>query len=181
MGEFRFQDFLLILIVIAIVAGILIYLYLLNKSLNGTKNSAKNMELEERRGSIKVTCVSGFMPYKYRLFFETLKKAMPANYIILPNIAIELLFQRAYRKELQLEGEYLSFCVFNTDFVPILAISLTDFTDVSDTVFRLTESQKKLIQSAGIPVMEYEIRDSYSIDELRRSLAKAMNPLYIGN
>jgi len=177
-GEFDFERFLPILIIAIIAIGLVIYVVFLSRALNGKKGDPKDQELEERRGSIKVSRVSGFMPFKYRKFYEALKSALPSKYIIVPNIAIELLFQRAYRKELRLEGEYLSFCVFTAEFAPVLAIALQDFTDAGDAVFRLTTSQKKLIQSAGIPVMEYEIRDTYSIDDLRLALARAMNPLF---
>lgn len=179
LGDFSFESILPIIIVVAIVIAIIIYLYLLNKGLNSGQGDSKNIELEERRASIKVSRVSGFMPDKYRTFYEVLKKAMPSNYIILPNIAVELLFQRAHRKDLQLEGQYVSYCVFTSEFAPVLVISLNDFSDISDVVFRLTASEKRLIQASGIAVLEYNVRDNYSIDDLRRSIAKTMNPLYL--
>jgi len=169
----------LIGIIIAVIVGaVAIYLVLLSKGLNSGVRDLAESELGERRKSIKVSRVSGFMPSKYRAFYEVLKVAMPSHYVILPNIAIELLFTSSNRKELQLEGQYVSFCVFTKDFKPILVIDLKDFSDASNLVFSLTDTEKELIQNLGLPILEHEVRDHYSVDELRRSIAKAMNPLY---
>jgi len=171
-------DVVAIIIIVAIVAAIAVYVVFLFKRLNRGVRDVEDSELSERRKSMKVARVAGFMPQKYRAFYDILKTAMPAHYIILPNIAVELLFQRANRKELQLEGQYASFCVFNQSFVPILVIQLRDFSDAADMVFLLSDTVKELVKSLGIPVMEHEIRDHYNIDDLRRNIAKAMNPLF---
>jgi|GEM_PF-1895452 len=176
-----FESILPVIIIAAIVVAILVYLFFLNNTLNNKKDNIRDMELEERRGSIKVSRVTGFMPPKYREFYMALKTAMPDKYKILPNIAIELLFQRANRRELKLEGYYASFCVFTRDFSPVLVIALNDFTEVGDRNFRISPSQKKLIMNSGIPVLEYEVRDNYSIDELRRTIAQALNPLFVND
>jgi len=167
-----------IIVTVVVILAILLYVVLLRKGLNTGVRGLETTELSERRKSMKVSRVTGFMPQKYRAFYEVLKSAMPTHYIILPNIAIELLFARANRKELQLEGQYVSFGVFTKDFRPILVIDLRDFSDATDMIFTLTETEKQLIQNLGIPVMEHEIRDSYTIDELRRRIAKALNPLF---
>ena len=166
-----------IVIAVAVIV-IAVYAVLLNKGLNSRTRKTENVELDERRYSMKVSRVSGFMPYKYRAFYEVLKTAMPAHYIILPNIAIELLFQRTNRKELRLEGHYVSFGVFTKDFQPVLVIDLKDFSEATNLVFSLSENEKQLVRNIGIPIMEHEIRDHYGVDELRRAIAKAMNPLY---
>jgi len=170
---------IIIVLIIAVIAIVIaVYLVLLNKGINrGTRREETN-ELGERRKSIKVSRVSAFMPYKYRAFYDVLKIAMPSHYVIMPNIAVELLFTRANRKELNLEGQYVSFCVFNQAFVPILVVQLRDISDASDMVFNLSSTVKEIIQSTGIPVLEHEIRDSYNVDELRRNIAKTMNPLF---
>jgi len=167
-----------IIVVIIVIIALAIYAVMLNKGLNRGTRNVESVELDERRHSMKVSRVSGFIPSKYRAFFDVLKTAMPAQYIILPNIAVELLFQRSNRRELKLEGQYVSFGVFTKDFQPVLVIDLKDFTEATDLVFRLSENEKQLIRNLGIPVMEHEIRDNYSVDELRRAIAKAMNPLY---
>jgi len=168
----------IVIVIAVIIIAIAIYAVLLNKGLNRGTRNVESTELSERRHSMKVSRVSGFIPYKYRAFFEVLKTSMPAQYIILPNIAVELLFQRSNRKELKLEGQYVSFGVFTKEFQPVLVIDLKDFSESSDLVFSLSDNEKQLIRNLGIPVMEHEIRDSYSVDELRRAIAKAMNPLY---
>jgi hypothetical protein len=171
-------DIVIVIIIVAIIAAVAAYVVLLYRGLNRGVRDVTDSELSERRKSMKVSRVSGYMPHKYRAFYDVLKTAMPAHYIILPNTAVELLFQRANRKELQLEGQYASFCVFNQSFVPILVIQLRDVSDASDAVFIISDTVKELIQNLGIPIMEQEIRDHYSVDDLRRNIAKAMNPLF---
>jgi len=173
----EFKDFLPIIIAVAVIA-IVLYVVLLNRRMNNSTRKIAQKDVDDRRKSIKVSRVSGFIPYQCRAFFDALRAAMPDNYIVLPNIAVELLFRRINRKELELEGQYASFCVFNKGFVPVLVIQLNDYSVATDIVFQIPNSVKELIRSMGIPVMEYDIRDSYNIDELRRSIARAMNPLY---
>jgi hypothetical protein len=158
----------------------LVYAVLLNKRLNSEKRSAKNSEVDERRRSMKVSRVTSFMPPKYSAFYEVLRTAMPANYVIMPNVAIELLFQRAYRPEIQMVGQYADFCIFTEKFVPALVIELRDYSTATDTVFHMDDKVRDIIRGCGIAVMEYDVRDTYSIDDLRRTIAKAMNPLFRG-
>ena len=174
----NFQDVLPIIIVVVIALAILLYVILLNKGINREVKDVEKNDLNERRQSIKVSRVAGFIPIKFRAFYEALKVAMPANYIILPNIAVELLFQRNNRKELKLEGQYVSFGIFTITFTPVLVIQLNDYSVAADTVFNIKDNIKDLIRNLGIPVMDYEIRDNYNIDDLRRAIAKVMNPLY---
>ena len=173
-----FQEVLPIIIVVVIAMAILIYVVLLNRGLNREVREVAVSDLGERRQSIKVSRVAGFIPIKYRDFYAALKAAMPTNYIILPNIAVELLFQRNNRKELKLEGQYVSFGIFSTEFTPVLVIQLNDYSTATDLVFHVKDNIKDLIRNIGIPIMEHDIRDNYNIDELRRAIAKVMNPLY---
>lgn len=176
-----FEEILPYLIIAAVVAICLLYVFLLHKKVNRGERAVAERDLSTRRRSIKVSRVSGFIPFQNREFYESLKTAMPSNYIILPNIAVELLFRRINRDEIELEGQYVSFGVFTTSFEPVLVIQLNDYSVAPDIVFRIPDSVKDLIRSIGIPVMEHDIRDHYNIDDLRRSIAKAMNPLYSDN
>ena len=168
-----------IIAVVAIVLAILAYAVFLNRKVNRVKGDVRRTELADRRSSTKVGKVSGFAPPKIRAFYDALRTAMPSNYIIIPNIAVELLFQSANRKDLGLEGQYANFCIFTEALAPILVIDLKDFSyaPVISNAFIIPEKVKDLIRSAGIPVMTYDIRDSYNIDDLRRTIAKSMNPL----
>jgi hypothetical protein len=176
-----FTQNILPIIIIAIVAvGVIVYAVLLNKKVNRVKKKEAASELKNQRTSIKVSRVSGFIPHQFRTFFDALRAAMPSNYIILPNIAVELLFRRQNRKDLKLEGQYVSFGVFTTAFAPVLLIELDDYSTATEAVFDLSDSIKELIRNIGVPIMEYDIRDHYDIDDLRRAIAKAMNPLFAG-
>lgn len=172
------MDILVIVIVVVIVIALALYGIFLSKQLNSGVRDTTTSELAERRQSIKVSPVHGFIPPKLVAFYDVLKAAMPSHYIILPNIAMELLFQRANRKELQLAGQYVSFVAFTKAFAPVLAIQANDFSEATDSVFVATEEEKALVRGLGIPFMEYPIRDNYNIDDLRRAIAKAMNPLF---
>lgn len=172
------SDIITYIIIAAIVIVVGAYAFLLNRKINSAKSDLRMSELEERRKSVKVNKVVGFIPPKIITFHNVLKSAMPSNYIIIPNAAIELLFQRANRKDLALEGTYATFCVLTANFAPVLVIELVDYSGVTDSVFKIPQNIKELLIHTGIPVMQYEIRDSYSIDDLRRKIAKAMNPLY---
>ena len=171
------NTYLPILAIAAIVIVIVIYAVILNKKLNSDKKDVKQSELDERRRSVKVNKVSGFIPPKISAFYEVLKVAMPAQYVILPNIAIELLFQRANRKDLCLTGQYATFCIFTAKFAPVLVIELVDYSVATDAVFIIPPKIKEMLRNSGIPVLEYAIRDTYSIDDLRMTISKAMNPL----
>jgi len=172
------QNILPFILIGLVVVGVVVYAVLLNKKVNRVKKKEAASELKDRRTSIKVSRVCGFIPPQFRTFFDALRVAMPSNYIILPNIAVELLFRRQNRQELQLEGQYVSFGVFTTSFAPILLVELNDYSKATEAVFDLSDSIKDLIRNIGIPVMEYDIRDNYNIDDLRRAIAKAMNPLF---
>ena len=171
------ETYLPIVIIVAIAIAIIIYAVILNGKLNSDKGDVRRSELDERRRSVKVNKVSGYIPPKISAFYDVLKVAMPSHYIILPNIAIELLFQRANRKDLCLTGQYATFCIFTARFAPVLVIELVDYSVATDTVFIIPPKIKEMLRNSGIPVMEYSIRDSYSIDDLRVTISKAMNPL----
>ena len=172
------ETILPIIIVVAIVVGVLGYALVLHKKVNKSKYSIKQTELNERRKSVKVNKVTGFIPPKLGRFYDALKLAMPANYAIIPNVALELLFQRFNRRDLRLEGKYADFCIFTDRFVPVLVVDLRDFSTAADESFVIPDGIKDILRTVGIPVLDYAVADSYSIDDLRRSIAKVMNPLY---
>jgi len=171
------EDIIPIIIIVGIVMAIVVYAIFLNARVNNKVFKESKRELSDRRNSVKVARVAGFIPPKNHAFYEVLKTATPDQYIIIPNVAVELLFRRTNRRDLRLEGQYVDICIFTPRFVPILVINLRDFSAATDMTFQIADNVREMIKSCGIPIMDYDIRDAYSIDDIRRSIAKAMNPL----
>lgn len=172
-----------IVIIVAIIVAIIMYAIFLNKRIakddryynhkNDFEDNSDNSPVNTARGYR----VTGFIPHKISAFYEVLKIAMPPNYIIVPNVAVELLFKRTNRRDLKLAGQYCDICIFTANFAPVMIIDLNDYTTAVDSTFTIPERTRELLRDCGISVLEYDIRDAYSIDDLRRSIAKTMNPL----
>jgi len=173
----NFADFVPFIIIGVIVIAVVLYAVVLNRGINRSGSEGTNELMDERRRNIRASKVTSFMPPKIMNFFNVLQSAMPSNYVLIPNVAVELLFKRVMRRDLRLQGQYVDVCVFTPNFVPVLVINLNDFSRVADSTFDLPENVKSMLRSSGIPVMDYDMRDSYSIDDLRRTIAKSMNPL----
>ena len=171
------ENILPIVIIVAIVLLVLIYAFFLYKRLNGEKRDDIKRIVDERRTNVRASRVSAFIPPKVRAFYNALRSAMPPNYIIMPNIAVELLFKRTTRRDLAVVGQYATVAIFTDRFAPVLIINLRDFSATSDATFLLPDRVKDMLRTAGIPIMEYDIRDNYSIDDLRKTVARTMNPL----
>ena len=172
-----------IVIIVAIVVAIVFYAIFLNKRIAQDDRYYNHKNDFEDQSSLAATHamrgyrVTGYIPHKINAFYEVLKIAMPPNYIIIPNVAIELLFKRTNRRDLRLSGQYCDICIFTENFAPVMVIDLNDFTTATDSTFDIPERTRELLRNCGISVLEYDIRDAYSIDDLRRSIAKTMNPL----
>lgn len=171
-----------IILIVAVVVGIIIYAVILSTRINRREQTDLTPEeLEDRRRAIKGARIKlAFFDSKNTDFYNALKIALPRNYVIFPRVAVELLFYHINRADLRLKGQYIGFCVFTDKLAPVLAIDLIDTTLAGESTLPLKSSTKDIIRSSGLPVLEYAMRDVYSIDDLRKSIAKAMNPLFEG-
>ena len=163
-----------ILVITAIItayAWFLVY----NKNRSRTAHS----EFEERNLiSVQTGQIVPFMDADAMKFFNALKAALPPNYIAVPNVSIEMLFDYKQRFDLHIGGQYGDFVIFTEKYVPALVIDVYDTSLMTLESAKIIKKQtKELLRKSGVPLLEYSKRDTYSIDDLRRAMGKAMNPM----
>ena len=164
--------------IIAIIAAIVVYTFWLNKRMGGGKDGTDIRHDKQTQKDIKPKLFGPFMLRNQQVFFEAMKKSLPSHYVVIPNVAIELLFDKGQRDDLQMGDEYADVAVFTENYLPVLVIDLVDYSPSGKAVFHLSLDAKDMLRSVGVNVLEYNIRDTYSVDELRKAVAKATNPLY---
>jgi hypothetical protein len=126
----------------------------------------------------KTAPVVPYLETKILKFYEVLKMSLPSGFMIIPHCPIEKLFLDSKRKDLKMLGQYADFTIFDDAYVPVLVIDLFDMSIVNlDTVNKIKGIFKDVLRSSGIPVMDYKLDEAYNIDQLRRDIAKAINPL----
>jgi len=164
--------------VVIVVIGGIIYGVWLNRKLNTDRTEEKYSMRRERRRSVKAVSVPCYIEQRCQGFYVALQKALPSNYIIFPNVSAELLFQKHQRQDLRLWGFYADFVVFTQSYIPILVIDMQDQSLKSDVTPVLNDEVVDVIKLAGISFLRYPVQTNYNIDEIRKAVAKAMNPLY---
>ena len=167
-----------IVIASLIIVAIIVYGIWLSRRMNNTRTSIRKSEVQTRRGNIKYSYDWKYIDPKVVPFFNTLKSAMPSNYVIVPNVPLELLYKPSKRADLQLQGVYTDFCIFTQTYTLVLIITLIDYSPTGEIIHTISAEIKDFLRQQGISVMDYAIRDNYSVDDLRKNIAKAMNPLY---
>jgi hypothetical protein len=142
--------------------------------------STEEMETknEWKRSVPKSAPIVPFMVAKTLHFYEILKMSLPSGYMIIPNCPIEKLFDISKRADLKMLGQYGDFVIFDETYRPVLVIDLFDMSIVNlDSVNKIKDIFKDVLRNSGVPVMDYKLDGEYSIDYLRRDIAKAINPL----
>ena len=172
------ETILIIAVVILVVGGGIFYAVWLSKRLNTERVDEKQSIRRERRKSVKPIAVPYYLERKVYAFYNALIKALPSHYIVLPSVSAELLFQENQRVDLRLWGYYADIVVFTQTFTPVLVIDLQDFSLTGGVTHALDEDVVDVIKLSGIGYMQFPIKESYNIDEIRKAVAKAMNPLY---
>lgn len=125
----------------------------------------------------KPEIVKGFLNNKLKFFLETLRKAVPSQYIIHPHVNAEMLFSPNVREDLKVDSEYCDFVVFNKDYIPILVIDMVDITIAKTNTGHLNEAAEKFLKAINVPVLDVKIQEQYNIDQLRLDIAGVLNPL----
>lgn len=169
-----------IVIILLIVGVIVFYAIWLTRKMNRKTtedNTGRDYNKRDRKG-ITITPYGAFIGTRKSDFHSALRKALPSNYVIIPNVAIELLFKSDSRHDLHMEGQYADFGIFTEKWIPILLIFLVDYSPIGKQAFKITQDVKEMVNAINVQTMEYGVKENYSIDDLRKSIAKAMNPLY---
>lgn len=166
-----------IIIIILVVVGLSIYGYWFSRRLSSTQRTEKYKSREDRRKLIKPVSVQSYINPKLKHFLDHLKRALPASYICLPSISLELLYPEEKRESIWLWGHYADIVIFTSGFTPILVIDLIDTTLTGEHVYPMSVAVEEFLKSSGINVLKYTIADTYNINALREAIAKAMNPL----
>ena len=169
----------------AIVVVILATIYILwltgrNKSdsVSTGEDGGKHANEEWRRSVPKTAPVVPYMDPKILRFYEVLKMALPAGFVIIPHCPIEKLFVVSKRSDLHMLGQYADFVIFDDSYNPVLVVDLFDMSIINlDTVNKIKTIFKEVLRNSGIPVLEYKLSEDYNIDILRREIAGAINPL----
>ncbi|MDR0383818.1 MAG: DUF2726 domain-containing protein [Christensenellaceae bacterium] len=174
------EDLLSVLIPLSIIIFValiyIFYLYWRNKNRN-IEVSVDDKEAEKLKIP-KSAVVIRYMERKQSAFYDVLKAALPSNYIILPNVPIEKLFEIYKRSELLMKGQYADFVIFDASYKPLLVIDLFDMSVLNlEAVNKIKSISKSVMRSSGIVVFDFKLGDHYDIDDLRRQIANAMNPL----
>jgi hypothetical protein len=165
-------------IVVIVILAIIYVLWLTGRNEKPALADEPEIKDEWKRTVPKSAPVVPYMDTKVFRFYEVLKMSLPSMFTIIPHCSIEKLFEISKRKDLRMSGQYADFAIFNEAFVPVLVIDLFDMSIVNlDTVNKIKGIFKDVMRSSGIAVMDYKLDEHYNIDQLRRDIATAINPL----
>ncbi len=171
-------NLILPLIIIAGLSGVYIW-FLHSKQGKGTSATINDNKNNAVKSNKAITLIS-YMDYKATEFYNALKQALPSNFIIYPNVAVEKLLDTTSRLGLQLQGQYADFVVFSPSRMPILIIDLFDMSIINlDEVNKVKRITKTIMKNSGVPVLDLKYSDTYNIDELRQIIANILNPLRV--
>ena len=165
-------------IIVLIIGAIIVYAVWLSRKMHHKTVDEDQRDTRRERKGITVAPYGQFLGNTKQKFHQALIKALPASYIIVPNVGVELLFKTGIQADLKLAGQYADFGIFTESWIPILLIFLVDYSPVGKPAFKVTPDIKELLNKISIRTLEYGVREVYSIDDLRKAIAKTMNPLY---
>ena len=176
-----FLDVFLPIIIIAAIAVLYVLFLNYRKSSRtmpgGAKAAASNADIKPR---VKAASLGPYMDAKTLRFYEVLRAAVPASFILMPHVSLEKLFATSDRYELRMSGQYADFVIFSASYMPLLVIDLFDMSIVNlETVNKIKNVSKEILSNSGLPVLDYKLTDKYTVDELRRLIANVMNPLRV--
>lgn len=106
------------------------------------------------------------MTFTEKKFYEAIKKAVPENYILLPQVNLATIIRRVdehiYQNELY---RNIDFAIFNSDYIPLLLIEINDDTHNEFERRERDKKVKEICQCAQLPIIafwtEYGINEEY--------------------
>lgn len=165
-------------IAVAAIALLVLFGVWLNNSLKSEKITDKHAVRDEIRRSVKTSTLKCFLPPKVFAFYNAFTRALPSDYIIIPNVSAELLFVAGQRKDLRMWGHYADVVVFTKSYKPVFVVDLVDPSGASAIAKAMDKEIFNIIKNAGINVLQYPVQNNYNIDDLRKAVAKTMKTVY---
>jgi hypothetical protein len=163
-----------ILIIVIIVA--LYFVWLTSRNLGNAVYTENDKEIK-KKNIPKSALIVKFLDEKVHKFYTTLLKALPSDYIVIPNVPIEKLFEVSQRNDLRMKGQYADIVIFSSGYMPLLVIDLFDMSIIDlGTVNKVKNISKDVLRNSGVAVLDIKLSNSYNIDEIRRVIANAINP-----
>lgn len=106
------------------------------------------------------------MTFTEKQFHEAIKKAIPENYILLPQVNLATIIRRVdehtYQNELY---RNIDFAIFNSEYMPLLLIEINDNTHNEIDRRERDRKVKEICQCAQLPIItfwtEYGINEEY--------------------
>ena len=171
----------LVLIVVAIVAGIFIAIRLNKKVLKNM--DAVNWDKVKINGMLKKH--TPILWPKELEFYEMFKSVIPKDFLIIPKLGVDEIVKPNGNLLLfnAIKTEHVDFCVVNiSNMEPIMVID-TYYPSISDsTIQELPKPVLKALESVNIPVVKYEILDvPYDKDAVFKHFLDAINPIALAH
>lgn len=158
--------FVAVVVSVAIVAG-----------LKQQEKRSRGMATKREPKTLKLKLNKEYISKKELVFLNAVHKALPAEFIAFPKVALENLFSPTGDKISYnlISGKIADVCIFTKDSMePILVIDLVE-TEISAPTFnQMNAIAKKALSIAKIPVLELEAKETYDLVKLRKDLITAM-------
>ncbi|MDR1917874.1 MAG: DUF2726 domain-containing protein [Christensenellaceae bacterium] len=166
-------------IVVIIIVATIYFLWITGRNSKPSVSPDETEVKDEWKRTIpKSAPIVPYLETKIIKFYEILKMSLPSGFMVIPHCPIEKLFVNSKRKELKMLGQYADFVIFDDAYMPVLVIDLFDMSVVNlDTVNKIKTIFKDVLKNSGVAVMDYKLDGFYNIDQLRRDIAMAINPL----
>ena len=129
-------------------------------------NNIPPEEIEPKRNEVpEYKLKSSLMTKTEKEFYIAIKKALPENYILQPQVNLATIIKKISSEHFQNElYRNIDFCIFDLDFRPIALIEINDETHSTDKSRQARDYKvREICQAADIPLIRFWT--SYGINQ----------------
>ena len=136
------------------------------KKLFGKKQQTTKKPTPQKKSSTKTYCKKKLLTKTELRFQNAISKCLNTNYILLPQINLASIINRTDEHKYQNElYRNIDFCIFDTEYNPILLIEINDKTHKEKARIARDYKVKDICQNAELPLVtfwtDYGVNDEY--------------------
>lgn len=125
-----------------------------------------------------------FLTKNEKNYLSTIKKCLPQDYYIQPQVGLRTIINRTDNAQYQNElNRYFDACIFDKDYHPIAVIEINDSSHLQKDRKVRDEKVKKICEEAGLPMIifwtSYGINQEYISKRILNAIEEAKNPVRI--
>lgn len=165
------------LLPVLILFGALIVSVAIVAGLKQSEKRNRGMATKREPKTLKLKLNKEYISKKEMVFLNAVHKALPAEFIAFPKIALENLFSPSGDKVSYnlISGKLADVCIFAKETMePILVVDLVESEASVADLHQMNAVARKALQIAKINILELEAEDSYDLVKLRKQLLSAM-------